>query len=113
MNRIFLAALLALTGCASAERIFVGEELVPYAQASAACDAYGASLVTLEDASPQDIFDAWLASPVDADGVWIGETLVGVTGALYGYAMIRGGGLVPVATNDTTHLGLPVCVTPE
>lgn len=108
------AALFA-TGCVGqgpgdgVERIvFAGSIRVAYAEAEAYCRNEGATLVDVQDVGVQAVYDAWVEAETPSDGVWVAMTIVNTEGTEYGYAMTRGGALLPVEMSDT-RTALPVC----
>lgn len=103
------------TACSPIGEYVVLSTLVPYADAAAACNAIDADLVEFEStAEIQAVYDAWVqAQYVDmrippSEGLWVGTWIVNVEGTEWGYAMLRGGALVPVE-QDGVRVALPAC----
>jgi len=113
--RVAFIALLSLTGCvghASAGGgdtiVVVGASRITYGEAQAYCREEGGVLADVQDVGVQTVYDAWLDAPTPSEGVWVANTIVNSDGTEYGYAMVRGGALLPVEM-DGTRTALPAC----
>jgi hypothetical protein len=64
--------------------------------------------VDVQDVGVQAVYDAWVDATTPSDGVWVATTIVNAEGTEYGYAMTRGGALLPVEMSGT-RTALPAC----
>lgn len=88
--------------------VVVGTYRMVYGEASAYCQAEGGALADVRDVGVQAVYDAWAESLVPSEGVWVATTIVNTEGTEYGYAMTRGGALLPVEMMGT-RTALPAC----
>lgn len=109
----------AVASCDDAPSTYsIGTERMAYADAAAYCESIGGALVEFNStAELQIVLDAWIEGqyvagvlpPVEA--LWVGTWITNVEGTEYGYAMARGGALLPVLM-DGDRAGLPACEIP-
>lgn len=92
---------------------------MPYADAATACTDIGGVLVEFEStAEIQAVFDAWVTAQYEletvppSEALWVGTWINPYEDVEWGYAMMRGGALIPVEQDDAERLGLPACELP-
>jgi hypothetical protein len=90
---------------------------MPYSEAATYCESIGGTLVEFNSTTEmQVVYDTWIVaendgSIQDTDGLWVGTWLTADHGAEYGYAMVRGGALVPVEM-DAERRAVAACEVP-